>query len=334
MTAAPRIERGVPAAELDAFLLSLGQKEPLAADAECWVARQGHDIVAGLATYRRDDLHAAPGVNGLVGHYGARDAAAGVALLRAAAAALAADGATRVLGPMNGSTWARYRFALAPETPDEASEPPYLSEPVNPTAYLDQFAAARFAPIVEYESRIQRDLQIVDPKAQPAAAKVAAAGIRIEPLALARLEATLEEIHALSLEAFRDNAYYRPIAREAFVAMYTPLRPLLDPDLVELARDAEGRLLGFSFAFVDPLGAAAGAPGRVVLKTLATSPALRGLGLGTLLLDRARSLALAKGHRAVIHALMHLSNASKRMSERTTTRFRRYALFAWSGLPG
>lgn len=329
MSPALQIERAARAEDLDGFLLALKQKEPLAAGAECWVARRGAAVVAGLATYRLDDLHDAPGVSGVLGHYGARDAEGGATLLRAAAAALKADGAVRVLGPMNGSTWARYRLALPPETPDERNEPPYLSEPVNPPEYLEHFAAAGFVPTVEYESRIQRDLSLVDPKAEAAALKVAAAGIRIEALALDRFEESLAEIHALSLESFGDNPFYRPIARDAFVAMYTPLRPIIDPELVELARDASGALVGFSFAFLDPLGAAAGTPGRVVLKTLVTKPSLRGVGLGSLLMDRTRSLAVAKGHRAVIHALMHLSNASKRMSERTTTRFRRYALFEW-----
>lgn len=329
MTSGIRIERGVPAEDLDGFLLSLGQKEPLAPGAEGWIARRGADIAAALATYRLDDLHAAPGVNGVLGHYGARDADAGVALLRAAAAALVAEGAVRVLGPMNGSTWARYRFALPAETPAEASEPPYLSEPANSLEYIEHFAAAGFVPIVEYESRIQRDLPVGNPKAVSAAVKVEAAGIRIDTLELERFEAVLEEIHALSLESFSDNPYYRPIGRDAFLAMYTPLRPMLDPELVELARDSAGALVGFSFAFVDPLGASAGAPGRVVLKTLVTKPTLRGVGLGSLLMDRTRSIALAKGHRAVIHALMHLTNASKRMSEHTTTRFRRYALYEW-----
>lgn len=324
-----RIERGALAEDLDGFLLSLGQKEPLAQGAECWVARRGATIAAALATYRLDDLHGAAGMSGVLGHYGARDADAGVALLRAAAAALVTSGALRVLGPMNGSTWARYRFALPALTLEEASEPPYLSEPMNPPEYLEHFGAAGFVPLVEYESRIQRSLRVANPKADAAAAKVAAAGIGIEALRLDRFESVLAEIHALSLESFGDNPFYRPIGRDAFLAMYTPLRPLIDPELVELARDANGDLVGFSFAFVDPLGAAAGAPGRVVLKTLVTKPTLRGVGLGSLLLDRTRGLAVSKGHQAVIHALMHLSNVSKRMSEQTTTCFRRYALFEW-----
>ncbi len=330
MTEALRIDRRATIAELNGFLLARGQQEPVSSDTECWLARRGNEVVAGLATYRRDDLHGAPGTSGLIGHFAAHDAEAAIALLRAAATALVNDGAVRVLGPMNGSTWARYRFAAAAASPEEAGEPPYLSEPTNPSEYPEYFAAAGFTPTVEYESRIQRDLSIVDPKAAPAVAKVADAGIRIEPLALDRFVDVLGEIHALSLESFGDNPYYRPIDRDSFVAMYTPMRPILDPDLVQLARDTTGALVGFSFAFVDPLGAAHGAPGRVVLKTLVTSPALRGLGLGALLVDRTRSLTVAKGHRAVIHALMHVSNVSKRMSERTTTRFRRYALFEWT----
>lgn len=330
MTSALHIDRGANPAELDEFLLAQGQRESVGPGAECWLARRGAEIAAGLATYRRDDLHGVAGACGLIGHFGARDADAAVALLREAATALLRDGATRVIGPMNGSTWARYRFVPAMPSPDEVSEPPYLSEPTNPSQYPEYFEAAGFAPIVEYESRIQRDLTIVDPKAAPAVSKVADAGIRIEPLELERFVEVLGEIHALSIESFVDNPFYRPIGREEFLAMYTPMRPILDPDFVQLARDATGALVGFVFAFVDPLGAARGAPGRVVLKTLVTAPSLRGLGLGALLVDRTRSLALAKGHQAVIHALMHVSNVSKRMSERTATRFRRYLLYEWA----
>ncbi len=330
MNASLRIQRAVEPDVLATFLRSLGQQEPTGPETECWAAYRGGEIAACLGTYRLEDLSGAPGPSGLIGHFGARDADAAVALLREAASALVRDGVTRVIGPMNGSTWARYRFVAAAASPDETAEPPYLSEPTNPAEYPAYFASAGFAPIVEYESRIQRDLTIVDPKAAPAVAKVADAGIRIEPLAIDRFVEVLGEIHALSLESFVDNPYYRPIDRDAFLAMYTPMRPILDPDFVQLARDAAGALVGFSFAFVDPLGAARGAPGRVVLKTLVTTPALRGLGLGALLVDRTRSLAVAKGHHAVIHALMHVSNVSKRMSERTTTRFRRYVLYEWA----
>lgn len=330
MTDTLQMDRQATTAELNEFLLARGQQEPVASGAACWLARRGGNVVAGLATYRINDLHGAPGTSGVIGHFAAFEAEAAVAVLRAAALALMQAGADRVIGPMNGSTWARYRLVAAAASAEEANEPPYLSEPTNPPEYPGYFSAAGFAPIVDYESRIQRDLSIVDPKAAPAVAMVAAAGIRIEPLALDRFVDALGEIHALSLESFVDNPYYRPIDRDSFVAMYTPLRPILDPDFVQLARDATGALVGFSFAFVDPLGAAHGAPGRVVLKTLVTSPALRGLGLGALLVDRTRSLTVAKGHRAVIHALMHVSNVSKRMSERTTTRFRRYSLFEWT----
>ena len=48
------------------------------------------------------------GACGLVGHYEAEDAAAGVALLREAQQLLVRAGVSRVVGPVNGSTWARY----------------------------------------------------------------------------------------------------------------------------------------------------------------------------------------------------------------------------------
>jgi GNAT superfamily N-acetyltransferase len=68
-----------------------------------------------------------------------------------------------------------------------------------------------------------------------------------------------------------------------------------------------------------------------VVKTVATAPGARGLGLGGHMLDLIRQRARALGGRGVIHALMHVDNFSMRMSARHRTRvFRRYALYQWT----
>jgi GNAT superfamily N-acetyltransferase len=110
----------------------------------------------------------------------------------------------------------------------------------------------------------------------------------------------------------------------------TRIRSLIDPDLIRLARDASGRLLGFLFAFPDPFSAVGGHPTRVVAKTGATAPEARRFGIGMHLLDQVRELAWEKGYQAVIHALMHVANDSMRSSARhESLLFRRYALYEW-----
>ncbi|HEV2132410.1 MAG TPA: GNAT family N-acetyltransferase [Longimicrobiaceae bacterium] len=303
--------------------------EAFAAGARCLLALRAGEPVARLSYQLREDLHAAPGISGIIGHYEALDADAGVGLLRHAQRQLAVAGAVRVLGPMDGSTWARYRLVVE-AAGDPQPEPPFLTEPQNPPEYPAHFLAAGFTPVAEFESSIVRDLDASHPKAAAYAEQLASRGVTVRPLDLASFNEELAALHALSLRIFAENLYYSPIALATFRAMYHPLRPLLDPELVRLARDREGRLIGFVFAFPDPLSTDGGRPTRVVLKTLATAPEARGLGLGSYLGDEIRRLAHQKGYRAVIHALMHTANDSKKISRHTAEVFRRYALYQWT----
>src|SRR5437660_524545 len=84
----------------------------ISSGASCLAAWHGDEPTAQCSLQVVEGLHGAPGRSGLIGHYEAVDAEAGTALLRHACQLLAAQGADRVLGPMNGSTWARYRLAL------------------------------------------------------------------------------------------------------------------------------------------------------------------------------------------------------------------------------
>lgn len=296
--------------------------EPVPAGARCLIAYLGTEPVARCAVTSADGLHGAPGRTGMIGHYEATDRAAGVAILREALRILA--GTDRVLGPINGSTWGRYRLAL----PGDA--PPFLSEPTNPAEYVDDFAAAGFRVAAWYESARVTGLSTPDQRAADAPERLRARGVTVRALRLDRFDEELEALYALTVEAFAENLYYAPITFAEFRARYTPLRPLLDPELVRLAEDEEGRLLGYVFAFPDLLTMSAGRPTRIVLKTLASARGARGLGLGTFLGDEIRRLAHERGYTEVIHALMHVQNASVGISRHTADVFRRYALCEWT----
>lgn len=297
--------------------------EPVSAGARCLVAWRGGEAVARLSYGVAEGLHGAPGRTGMIGHYESTDREAGPALLREGVRRLA--GTERVLGPIQGSTWGRYRLVM--RQPDEA--PPFLSEPWNPAEYVDDFQAAGFAPEAWYESALVTGLDTPDPRAAGTEERLRERGVTVRPLRAERFDEELAALFELTAAAFADNLYYSPTTEAEFRARYTPLRPLLDPELVRLAEDAEGRLLGYVFAFPDLLTMENGRPTRVVLKTLATAAGARGLGLGTYLGDEIRRLARRRGYRSVIHALMHRENSSVGISRHTAGAFRRYALFAW-----
>jgi ribosomal protein S18 acetylase RimI-like enzyme len=251
-------------------------------------------------------------------------------VLAGARSALFAHGARRVLGPMNGSTWRRYRLALPREPGEPAFEPPvFAGEPVNPEAYPAWFVDAGATVVARYESRIDEAPTVRAADADALAARVREAGIRIRALDPRAFDPELAVLFELSLEAFAANPYYTPVAWEEFRAQYEAVRAMLDPELVLLAESRSGTPIAFQFAYLDPIATAAGRP-RAIVKTVATSPAARGMGLAGHMLDLLRERAAERGATAVIHALMHVANFSMKMSARHETRvFRRYALFEW-----
>ncbi|CAN5847066.1 MAG: GNAT family N-acetyltransferase [Gemmatimonadetes bacterium] len=293
------------------------------ADSRTMLAFRGEEVVARLAMGTRDDFAGAQGRTGYVGWYEASDREAGVALLRRALEELFAEGAKRVVGPLNGTTWHRYRLVI----PDSEGrklpgDVPFLSEPGNPIEYPLHFESAGFEPHLEYESRIIREPQR-DPEVFQAAVRLDSLGVTIRGIDMDRFEEELVALHQLSVIAFAENPYFSPIGLDEFTAMNRAVRPLVDPALVRLAWGLDGELLGFVFAFMDPLATGP----RVILKTLVSHPDARAMGLGGLLTDAINRAAAERGA-SVIHALMQASNFSTRISSRRDSElFRRYRLY-------
>jgi hypothetical protein len=87
--------------------------ERIAPGARCYLARQGESLVARLSAEITGEMPSVADRVGIIGHFEAIQAEAGVALLRRARDDLFAAGAGVVIGPMNGSSWARYRLVVA-----------------------------------------------------------------------------------------------------------------------------------------------------------------------------------------------------------------------------
>jgi hypothetical protein len=288
--------------------------------------------LARASLWLAHDLVGAPGRSGLVGHYAAVDAEAGAELLRRSCAELARRGALRVLGPMNGSTWRRYRLELPRESGDPEVRPDgFATEPRNPLRYNDDFESAGFRVVARYESRYEPEPSVDVHAHERARERAASHGVRMHALDPGRFEETLRAMHTLSLEAFADNFYYAPLSQEEFLTLYAPYRERAVPELVRLATGADGRLAGYLFGLPDPLSAVDGRPTRTICKTVAVARHARGAGLGGLLLDDFRAASVALGARGILHALMHVENASMRMSARHhSVPFKRYALYGWT----
>ena len=288
--------------------------EPLWDGAEALLAWDGGTLLGRLSLVLAPGLKGLDRSAGLLGHYEASGPEAGVALLRQGCARLAELGAALAVGPMNGSTWRRYRLSLP--GPAAAAFP---GEPENQPRYAADFEAAGFRALERYESR-SADLN--GPAAGPSCPRpCAGTGTTPRgPWTWGRFEAELALIYALSIQAFDSAVLYTPLGKEAFLAQYRPLKTLYDPDLVRLVEDGHGALRGYMVSYAHQ--------GRVILKTLACLPDSRGRGRGPWLICEAARIGRAQGCSQAIHALMHHDNRSASISRRWTQPWRSYVLFA------
>lgn len=245
-----------------------------------------------------------------LGAFACTDAASGAHLLREVSKGLAGEGFAWLIGPMDGDTWSAHRLVI--ESDDSA---PFLMEPQNPPHFPKAFDSAGFEIIARYASASR-------PGDAPIEHSSPNLGVTLRTFDRNNAETELTAIHALALQAFAGNAFYKPISVERFIGAYLPIVPLLDPELVLMAKNPQGMLVGFLFAIPNFVEGAA--PRSVILKTYASLQK----GVGGVLARAFHERVRERGYSRVIHALMHDSNLSARHSENLNAHvFRRYALW-------
>ncbi len=272
---------------------------------------------ATIAIYRN-----APSWNGArtaaIGGFSCTSADAGRDAILSAAATLRSEGFGALIGPMDGDTWHRYRVVT-----ESDGSAPYFLEPVSGAHDSEAFRTAGFSSISSY---VSARASLDDATHQPV---VAIPGITITPWDGQNASQLTGGLFEMSKHAFAGNAFYKPITREAFLALYQPILAAIDPRLVMFARDADGTLAGYLFAIPDRLQGAAPATG--IIKTYASTQR----GVGRMLVDAAHRTMKDLGYRDVIHALMHTGNQSRERSARHHGQvFRRYDLMGRTLEPG
>jgi len=272
----------------------------------------GDTIVARAATWRRTVPERAGRPVTVVGHVAASDAAALAALLRDVMAVERGHGDRWLLGPVDGTTWHRYRVVT-----DFGTEPAFPMEPWNPPWWAEAFEAAGFVVVERYWSAIRA----LEDDGRPAPSPPP--GVRIRPIDPEALDRELAALHGPCQRAFAGSPLFAPLERDAFLTRYRPVIERLDPALCLVAEDGAGGAedpAGLLLGFIDPHG-------RLIMKSVAVAERIRGRGLGQSLLETAIGIGHRRGCRAAIYALMHASAGSSRLAEGVATPCRRYALF-------
>lgn len=259
---------------------------------------------------------------GAIGHYAAASASASSFLLHHVCSELKRRGCSVAVGPMDGNTWRSYRLVTS-----FGNEPPFFMEPTNPASWPEYWQQAGFSSVACYSSGLSTDLSQRDERLPRVKRRLDAAGVSLRPLNVSEFNDELRRIFVVSLQSFKKNYLYTPIAEEEFVEKYRALQSLIMPDLVLIAED-ENRVVGFLLGVPDINEKRRGEPLRtVIIKTVAVLPGSRFAGLGALMVDSAQQNARMLGMSRAVHALMHDANSSRNISSHYGSTMRRYALF-------
>jgi L-amino acid N-acyltransferase YncA len=234
------------------------------------------------------------------------------------------QGCALAVGPVDGSTWQRYRFVT-----ERGLEPPFFLEPDNPDEWPGYVRDAGFAPLAHYTSAIDVDLGRLDPRAGELAKRMQSLEVRIRQFDPAHFAAEVDRMYHVSVKSFAAAFLYTPIDRTQCLAQYAPLERFIRPELVLIA-EREDVPVGFAFAIPDWLQAQRGAAiDTAIIKTIAILPEPQYSGLGGLMLSMCRVRIAELGYARAIHALIHDGNVgSRRLSGRFGTTMRGYTLFA------
>jgi len=249
------------------------------------------------------------------------------ALLSTAADTLLSQGAKKVIGPLQSSTWNPYRLV----TESDASPPFFLESPYmfqDPAPWID----AGFMPRYGYHST-KSPLQDESERIRRAEQRFTENGIRLRTIRRENFDSELRALFTVSLQSFAGNLFYSPCTEEDFLNMYLPYREKIEPEWIRIAESDHG-VCGYLFAVPDLLQAQRGETVTdIILKTLAVLPGRNYAGLGSVLVNQVHRSAADRGLTHAIHALMYDGNVSSNIGKDAHI-IRRYHLFEKSKASG
>jgi ribosomal protein S18 acetylase RimI-like enzyme len=137
----------------------------------------------------------------------------------------------------------------------EGFEPePVVMAPYNPPAYAGMFESyglCKAKDLLVWDLSIPDGYRIPDRILTLTDSVAQRYGISIRTMDFSRFDEEVATFAKLSLDTLKDNWGISPITDDEIAALARDLRPLLKPELVLFARNAEGRDIGFALTIPD-----------------------------------------------------------------------------------
>ena len=237
------------------------------------------------------------------------------------------EGIEIIIGPLNGTTWNKYRYVT-----EKGSRRQFLLEPWNEDYSVSLFEKLGFKPLAGYISTVMEGMDSdgrrnLNKKIEKLKKFDYYKDIKVESAENKDLLTVLNKVYDLTVEAFKNNFLYSELEREIFLKMYMSYEDKIIKKFFKMLYLGD-ELIGYVFGIPDY--AELGYKGKIdtiILKTIAVSPIYNGKGMGYILINSLVEEAEKEGYENVIYALMHQSNVSKNIGLLLGNMLRKYTLF-------
>jgi len=211
-------------------------------------------------------------------------------------------GATRLVGPLNYSTWFSYRWMTEGwnkvRTWPEPNNERYMPEVVKQlgfTEYIKYFSS--IIPVSNDEKH---------KKSKKKYENALSEGFKFKRYKGRKIKSILNKIYKISTEVFADKPLYSPISRIMFKKIYVSSFKKIDP-IVDLCL-YKNKPVGFSFFYENPYEK------KILLwKTVALKKEYQGYGLGSAFRYLVHQYAIENNKSYVMQLLMHVESKSKQL---------------------
>jgi len=277
--------------------------------------------LAKAAVYLNPYIRVANKKTGLIGNYECvADTAVSGFLMKYIESWAKENECAYILGPMNGSTWDQYRFALKFDTP------PFFTEDYVPAYYVKQFMQMGFNPVANYYSHVlDRENGLNKNNGKEAERMFREKGMQMREISTEHFERDITLIYELSASAFQNNFLFSPVTLAYFTKKYLPVKNIIDPQLVLLVFDSLDQLVAFIFCLPDIYHSDSK---TVVVKSIARHNEPAYAGISRWLFPEILERSFQKGYSRIINAFMHEENISSAISKQFRSQpYRTYQLF-------
>lgn len=265
--------------------------------AQCWVVLENGTAVGRVGFYHNKEILYQGESTAQLGLFECINNPQAVAVLFEKAREEARKiGAAWLLGPLNGTTWNRYRFLT-----DKGTEPPFLGEPTHPDYYPELWEEAGFVPVGAYLSNVAP----LDPATEKDADFWHRNHLRVETVLPQNLAQVLTDVYPMCTAAFETAPFYSSISREQFIQKLFAVKPLLQAGCTKVVYDVSGNAVAFALCYPDPLSS-----DRTILKTAARVKNAPVSGIINALYREIAVPSLRLDRTQLIHAFIHEANSS------------------------